>query len=656
MALLAIVYVAAARLGLLLEPVSGFATLVWPPSGIAVATLIRFGIRLWPGVALGAFAVNVWIGAPILVAAGIALGNTLEGVIASVALQRLPGFRRSLDRVPDVLGLIVLAAGLSTGLAATIGTLSLLAGDVIRPEQFAATWSAWWIGDALGVLIVGPLVLTWSKPTFPSSWKLAEAILLSVMLFLACALVFRGAPDVDSPFRSPYMLTPLLLWAVLRYGQTGVVWSVVFIFLVAIWGTAEGRGPFARGSLTDRLFVLQGYMATVTVTFLSFGALMAERARDVITQNQRKDEFLAMLGHELRNPLAALATGLTLLGQDLRDPQARQRVLAMLQRQSRRMTVMLDQLLDASRIARGKVNLASEVVDLTAVAQSAAENVAALITERRHELSISAPALRTLLVRGDEVRLVQIIENLLSNAAKYSDEGSRIWLTLNALDSQARISVRDTGSGIDGGLLPTIFDLFTQGPRDLHRRQGGLGLGLPLVRMLVEKHGGKVEASSPGLGRGSEFVVTLPRLTADPPATRRAQPQPPDERVAGRRVLVVDDEEDISSGLAELLRAEGCQALGVTTGEAALVAAREFNPDVVLLDLGLPGIDGYEVARRLRDERGSRTLLVAITGYGKDEDRLRDAGFDLHLLKPPDVGKILAVIAENQRSSASLRR
>lgn len=380
------------------------------------------------------------------------------------------------------------------------------------------------------------------------------------------------------------------------------------------------------------------------VTDLRKAELAAQRRADELAlDHRRKDEFLAMLGHELRNPLSALANGLNVMRAAGGDADALERARAMMTRQTRRMTAMLDQLLDVARVSSGKFELAQEAVDLVEAANAAIETTQPILDSNKHELTVSVPPQGTAIVLGDGVRLAQVVENLLGNAAKYTENGGRIWLTVSTTDDTVKLSVRDTGIGLEPEMLDHVFDLFTQASRSLHRAKGGLGLGLPLVRSLVEMHRGHVDAFSAGLGQGSEFVVTLPRLRIGPVARPR-DGEAGLPAVLSRKVLVVEDEDDAAQSLVDILTIHGHEARAVRDGLAALEAARAFRPEAVLLDLGLPEMDGYEVARKLRAEYGKRMLLVAMTGYKRDAARLREAGFDEHLLKPPDLEKLFALL------------
>jgi two-component system CheB/CheR fusion protein len=399
--------------------------------------------------------------------------------------------------------------------------------------------------------------------------------------------------------------------------------------------------------------------------------LAASRDADLEQEHRHKDEFLAMLGHELRNPLAALVNGLSLLEHVGCDAQQFEKIHPMLVRQTRRMTVMLDQLLDISRVSSGRVLLDLRPVDLVDVARTAVEAVQPMIDAGKHQLVLSVPEKRAVVVHGDAVRLVQVLENLLSNAVKYTNEGGTIWLTVAADHDFAQIRVRDTGVGIEPELLPHIFDVFIQGAQSLDRAKGGLGLGLALVRQLVEMHNGRVEAFSPGPACGSEFVVELPRLHTQPLVRRRSEPKRDSARAltagglrpssstyadsvqqAGLhplrlRVLVVDDEQDAALTLAELLQSYGHDTRVAYDGCAAVETAFSFAPDVVLLDLGLPDIDGYEVAKRIRTQGKAGIRLIAVTGYQRDDARLRAAGFDDHVIKPRCLDRLSSLLAKS---------
>jgi PAS domain S-box-containing protein len=364
-------------------------------------------------------------------------------------------------------------------------------------------------------------------------------------------------------------------------------------------------------------------------------ACLYQEARDA---DRRKDEFLAMLGHELRNPLAPILTGLQLMHlRGIGGDRERQ----VIERQVKYLVRLVDDLLDVSRITRGKVELDRELVELSAVLGRAIEMASPLFERRAHLLSVEVP--RTgLLVEVDQVRLAQILANLLTNAAKYTDPRGTVVVRARRQKDEVVVSVKDSGIGIAPEVLPRIFDLFVQGDRALDRSQGGLGIGLTLARNLVEAHGGSIAAASPGLGQGSEFTVRLP--SASGRAVTEREGEEPALRTSaektGLRVLLVDDNADAADVLAEVLRRAGHEVAVAYDGPQALAVARTFEPNTALLDIGLPVLDGYELAQKLRELLADRPLrLIAVTGYGQDTDksRSRAAGFDAHLVKPIDL-------------------
>lgn len=369
------------------------------------------------------------------------------------------------------------------------------------------------------------------------------------------------------------------------------------------------------------------------------------RMEDALRESdRRKDEFLATLAHELRNPLAPLRSGLQVLRRVGGAGPDAERMQAMMERQVDHLVRLVDDILEASRISRGKIELRKEPVELAAVIRQAVETSQPLIDAGRHELRLVLPA-EPLLIDADPVRLAQVFANLVNNAAKYTDSGGRIRIEAERRGGEVAVSVSDSGRGIPADMLPRVFDLFAQIDRDLGRSQGGLGIGLALVRSLVEMHGGRVEARSDGPGQGSEFVVHLPLIAT--PAAIVAEPEAP-PACAALRILLVDDNRDAADSLGMLLETLGAEVKVVYDGPAGLEALDAFKPRAVLLDLGMPGMDGYETARLLRlSPSGRETTLIALTGWGQDEDqrRTRQAGFDHHLVKPVDIAELQAVLS-----------
>ncbi len=372
---------------------------------------------------------------------------------------------------------------------------------------------------------------------------------------------------------------------------------------------------------------------------------LADKLREA---DRRKDEFLALLAHELRNPLAPVRNAVSIMRlKGATDPEL---VWChdVIERQADQLKRLVDDLLDVSRITQGKIQLRLEPVDVEAVIAGAVETSAPLINAQRHQLRLSLPS-EPILVRADASRLTQVVANLLNNAAKYQNEEGVIELAARREGDEAVISIRDRGIGLSREMLSEAFELFAQGERTPDRAQGGLGIGLSLVKKLVELHGGTVRAASDGLGQGSEFVVRMPCLDD---AEQPRMPAPPIAAPAAtgdgsQRVLVVDDNVDAAESLAMLLRLDGHEVEIAHDGFQALELAIAARPTVVLLDIGLPGMDGYEVCRRLRAEGLTDTRVIAMTGYGQDKDRQRamEAGFDEHTVKPVEFEKLTKILA-----------
>ncbi|MBA3312857.1 MAG: response regulator [Planctomycetota bacterium] len=367
--------------------------------------------------------------------------------------------------------------------------------------------------------------------------------------------------------------------------------------------------------------------------------------RDIRDNDLRKDEFLAMLAHELRNPLAPIRTGLDLLD----AAGAEDAVVAPMRRQVEHMVRLVDDLLDVSRITCGTIDLQRQITDVRRAAAVAVETSRPLIEAHEHALHVSLPD-EPLVVEGDPVRLTQVLTNLLNNAAKYTSNGGHVSLSAEREGGDVVIHICDTGAGVSREMLPRIFELFVQADRSLDRAKGGLGIGLTLVRRLVEMHNGSVHAFSEGLGLGSEFVVRLPASEKPLEVVRNGQPRRPaaTDRIPCR-ILVVDDNVDAATTLGMLLRLDGHEIRFAYDGLAALDAAAEFSPEVVLLDIGLPKLDGYEVAKRLRARTETEgAVLIAVSGYGQEEDRRRsrEAGFDHHLTKPVDFAVLRQVLPQ----------
>jgi signal transduction histidine kinase/CheY-like chemotaxis protein len=717
----AICYVACAKLGLALAFRAEQVTAVWPPTAFALVVVLRLGRRAIPGILLGAFVANATANEPLTVAAGVAIGNTLEAILGAWVLRRF-AFDGRLARVRDVMALLC-AIVVSPVISATIGVASLTTGGVQSASNAPALWWIWWLGDALGGLIFAPLLFVWTDRDRLTRRRGAftEGAILYGGVIVASLLVFFGPPTLIA---AEYIVFPFLIWAALRFGPAGSATAAVIANAIAVWGTASGAGPFGNAGPEHGLVLLQIFTAVAATTSLLLGAIAAQNkhaqqraelserrllmamggarieaweldagsdahrfyrelvhpddlarvdaalgsrdsfevdfrrlgddgalrwiaARGVVTENdrligvdidvtrlkqleeelrlqdRRKDEFLAMLAHELRNPLAPLLHATDLLGSS--DADVAREVI---RRQSQHLARLVDDLLDVSRISRGQVHLDRKRVLLAGVVNDAVDIWRHLIEEKKQQLSICIDRAAVWL-DADPTRLTQSISNLVHNAAKFTPNGGRIDVIAGEEDGVACVRVRDSGPGMNAP------------PPD--RRWNGLGLGLTIVRHLVALHEGTIDVRSSD--DGSEVVVRLP--IASPPASEAPAASTPAGSRA-RRVLLVEYHADARRVLALMLTRSGHDVRTAADGPAALAEAKRFAPEVVLLDIGLPGMDGYAVARQLRtlpECGGAR--LIALTGYGQAEDReqSRLAGIDEHLLKPVEPANLLAVLA-----------
>jgi PAS domain S-box-containing protein len=920
-------YFAAAKLGLALAFQAEQVTAVWPPTGIALAAVLLFGYRMWPGIMVGALLANLTANESVLTACGISAGNTLEALAGAWLLRKFIGFR-SLDRLKDVLGFVILAGGVSTMLSASIGVTSLCLGGIQPWAAYGSLWWLWWLGDAAGAVLVAPLILSWANQALLRPRRVSEAGALLGTLVLVSLVVFAGGVTAEiSRHPLEYIIFPLIVWAALRFGQPGTTAVTFIASCIAIWGTVHGFGPFATGTMHQNLILLQTFMAVVAVTALLLSAAISERqgTEEVLRRNeelarhqfeemealyrmapvglslvdtslryvrinqtlavingvpvektlgrtlhqvipeiapgiapiyrqvietgepvlgfeihgstprepggerdwvvsyyplkgigstvagvgcivqdvtdrkraeqalrqseaslrhrldemntlleilptgvwignsdcskitgnpaayemmglprginasvttdkpempsglrifangvevrpedapmqqvarsgkalrniehelvfpdgtrkavyasiaplfhadgkvrgvigsyadfserkqaeqalkeadQRKNEFLATLAHELRNPLAPISNALHLLRLSGNNPELQAEARGIMERQLGQMVRLIDDLLDVSRITRNKLKLRKERIELATAIQSALEATQPLIERLAHRLTVMLPP-DPLYVHADPVRLAQVFTNLLNNAAKFTPRGGHIWFAADRQNANVLVSVRDTGIGIAGEHLPRLFALFSQVTPALERSQGGLGIGLSLVRGLVELHGGSVEARSEGLGRGSEFVVRLPVCST---AVQGPQKQEGECKLISSscsRILVVEDNQDCAASLGRLLKQLGHDIRTALDGLEAVQIAETFQPQVVLLDIGLPKINGYDVARRIRQQPwGRNLLLIAMTGWGQEEDKRRawEAGFDHHLVKPANLKTLLGLL------------
>jgi signal transduction histidine kinase len=528
-AIVALLYVFVAKIGLSVDAVGGFATLVWPASGIALASLLLGGFRLWPGIAIGAFAVNYLSGAPLPAALVIASGNTAEAVAGAYMLQKF-GFRNALDRVRDVLAMITLASAISTLLAATIGATALVVFDVIPSSGFLEAWKAWWIGDAIGDLLVAPLILVWAAWQ-PRLWKyrFGESVAQMAVVVATGFLVFSapaGASDVAHG--AEYMLFPPLIWAALRFGIRGSVTSANVAAAIAIVFTAFGRGPFVRGDLHDNLLALQTFVAICGATFLLLGASIAERERTTIEleearenaegANRAKSGFLAVISHELRTPLNAIMGYVELLLLELNGPlnEAQRGILARIRQSQRHLLALIEDVLGFAQVEAGRLSFTLQPV----IVRDTLDAIEPIIAHESEKKGIKLSISETdpgLVAYADPDKLRQIVLNLVTNAIKFTPEGGSIAVAAGHVSDSVIIKVSDSGIGISPENLKHVFDPFFQVDQGGTRRYPGVGLGLSIVRDAALAMNGDVDIESE-LGMGTTVSICLPSADSRAPS------------------------------------------------------------------------------------------------------------------------------------------
>jgi signal transduction histidine kinase/ActR/RegA family two-component response regulator len=644
-AAVAIAYFAAGKVGLYFASFTVSSSSVWPPSGIAFAALLLLGYQIWPGIFLGAFFVNLATSGAVFISLGMATGNTIEAVAAVYLTTRYANGRKLFEHAQDFFKFAALGM-LASAISATFGVASLALGGLAHSSEFVRIWATWWLGDVGGFLLFAPVLILWfEKPRLTGDHRrLLEASVTLAAVALFGVLVFAGAIPKIEHYPIGFICIPVLVWSAFRFGQREAATALVILALSADVGMMRGHGPWARfASEISSLIIPQAFMITMAVMTMTLAAVVWERKRaeddanearnQAVAANRAKDQFLAMLGHELRNPIAALASAVRVLQHGDVRPQQSARLLEIMVRQSGHLARMVDDLLDVERLtAARRITLNRQPMNL---AECARDCVTAL--RLREEYGEHNITLRTedTWIDGDSDRVAQILTNLLSNACKYSRPEGRIALSIRSESNRAVICVEDDGDGIPADLLPRIFDLFVQGERLSDRHPGGLGLGLTLVRRLSQMHGGTVEAHSDGPGQGSAFTVRLPRIEkAQEIMVSRMAPV----RIRrGRRILIVEDNNDAREALREALEMSGHEIFEADSGASGVESALANRPDTALIDIGLPGFDGYEVARRIRSSSESQgMILIALTGYGSPEDRRRSeqAGFDTHLVKP----------------------
>lgn len=639
--------------------------LIWPAPGIGLAGLILGGISLWPAIFMGALIHQLLNGTTFVVALGLAIANAVQPVAAAWLLKRF-GFRNAFSRVPDTL-LFILIAVFATLIIPTLGTLAFIAAGQDLPRGIPGTFTPWWIGQILSVLIVTPLLIRWI-PQF--SFRRTRIELIEAWLSIG-AVVSVGVFLYFTTYREiaqiplVYLILIPFLWIALRIGPRFMTLALFLNAVLALSGTAYlSLLAGAGGTLGYELLQTEIFIIMISLIFLLLVTVAEERKdtandlrdnvrrlEDAVERIRKEDEaksrFIATLAHELRNPLAPLMSSLEIMKLERKEKSGE--IEGMVDHLNT-MRHLLDDLLDISRISKAKLTLQKEHVDLQTIANRSVRSVRPLVESRNHTLSVELPD-EAIILEADPVRLEQVFVNLLNNAAKYTEPDGSIALSARTEGSYAEVSVKDTGIGMDTDLLEHVFEPFFQieQPGKLH---AGLGIGLSLTKNLVELHGGTIEARSAGAGRGSEFVVRIPLPGKKAEETAPAVHTPSERSADGFRILVVDDNRAAADALAKLLSLRGHETRTAYTGEEALNEAPRYQPDVILLDIGLPDMEGYDVARALKSDGSVTAALIALTGYGQESDirKAQKVGFSHHLTKPAGLAEIEAILTDIARA------
>jgi signal transduction histidine kinase len=524
--LVAVAYVGAALLGLQLDAVSGFAALVWPASGIALASILLAGNRIWCGIAIGAFTANMIAGAPLLASLGIAAGNTSAALLGAAMLRRLSGFDPTLERVRDAVALIGVAL-VSTLLSASVGVTVLAVSGIVSDAQIGQAWRAWWVGDTIGDLVIAPVMLVWAR------WRaleiqrnrLLESFSLGAIVIVASLIVF-GAPEFIRA--REYMVFPVLMWAAIRFGVRGSVTATLTVMVVAVIRTATGHGPLIGGSLHDSLFELQAFIGISAATFLILGASISERGRAATelavaretaeAANRAKAGFLAAVSHELRTPLNAITGYVDLLSLELDGPLTPKQhtSLGRIADSQRHLLHLIDDVLGFAQVEAGRLSLSLQPVIVSDIIGSVEPLVMPEIA-RKGLTFRTEPCDPSMAVRADPDKLRQVLLNLVTNATKFTSAPGTVTIGAAADDGSVRIRVSDTGIGIPADHLPSVFNPFFQVEQGATRRYPGVGLGLSIVREIVLAMEGDVSIESK-VGDGTHVTITLPKSHVQRPS------------------------------------------------------------------------------------------------------------------------------------------
>lgn len=527
--LLALVYFIAARLGLMLDAVAGIATSVWPPTGIALAALLIFGYGLWPGIALGAIFANYSVGVPWPVALGIGAGNTLEALLGAFLLNRYIHFHPSLERLRDALGLIGLAAFLSTMVSATVGVGSGWLGGIISFQTFWTAWWTWWLGDMMGSLVFAPFLLAWSSFL---SWKVpfrrvGEFLMMILAMVVVTQIAFGVWIFVEKiPHHFIYLVFTVIIWAALRFGPRGASTAVLVVSALAIWDTIQGLGPFVRATLNEGLFSLQFFIGTVASTTLILASVFQERIRaekeakktniELQRLSELKSEFAGVVAHELKTPLTVIKEGIGMVLDGVDGPvnESQRGTLGLARNNVDRLGRLINNVLTYERLESGKMELEFEKISLNELVQEVFQFMEWAGLQKNLKMHLQTPQ-ETIWACCDSDKIKEVLINLIDNSFKNTPSGGEVRIEMRGGEKEILFQVEDTGIGIPKKDQEEIFKMFRQASAPGTVKIPGAGIGLTVCKLIVELHQGKISVESE-LGRGTKFTVRIPKGEAVP--------------------------------------------------------------------------------------------------------------------------------------------
>lgn len=642
---------------------------IFPAAAVALAGLLIGGIRLWPAVFFASITAHAIHSVPALWILGLALGHTVQAITAASLLHYAkfdPVFRRLRDMFA-----YMLVAGLASTIVPSIGIATLYLNHFLLdgPLTNSVSWGTWWLGVFVSILLFGAVIVRWlAKIRFtrtPLEW-LEIAAGLGTVSVLSYLMYWTAASQATSGLLLLVYLVPFV-WFSLRLGMRFTLLAFAITSIMALTGVFFGHAP-SEIPIGRRIITLEVFLAALAGVFYLFVSMVEERQRAARLLNQQlgrvhhlledakrtdraKSEFIAVFAHELRNPLAPIVSATELLKIRWGAHPEIAPLIETLENRTSTIVHLLDDLLDLARISQGKLRLRKEMAALCDITRRSALSIESQFKSKDQTLTIETPSV-PIRMEVDPVRIEQIVNNLLSNASKFSPHGSRIELCVQrappapAGSTRAEIRVTDHGVGIKPEMILRIFEPFLQVETEV--RNSGLGIGLSLTKKLVEEHGGAIIVKSDGERKGSEFVVSLP-FSEEALIMSPIQPMELLIQKTSMKILVVDDNEAAANGLGTLLKHVGNTVEFAYVGADVAYKAQEFKPDVIVLDIGLPDISGYEVAQQLR-KNGFGGKIIALTGYGQDEDKKKAeaAGFDHHLTKPVGLADLQAVLLGTQ--------